>query len=108
MVRDFKKLLKSKKYPKGNSSWHVEGILHKKTNQSYKFDLSPIQKFKDGSEGKVGSFKTKAEKMVFDFKKQWVILDIEELHEYIKKNKLKNILMEDLLENLTWNIVVNK
>ena len=108
MVKDFTKLLKSKKYPKGKSSWHVEGILHKKTNKSYKFDLSPIQKFDDGSEGKVGFFNTKAEKMVFDFKKQWVILDIEELHEYIKDKSLKNLLMKDLLDNLTWNIVIDK
>jgi hypothetical protein len=108
MVEDFTKLLKGKIYPQIKSSWDIEGILHKKTNQSYKFDLSPIQKFKDGSEGKVGSFKTEAEKMVFDFKKQWVILDIEELHEYIKENNLKDILMEDLLENLTWNMVVDK
>ena len=46
--------------------------------------------------------------MVFDFKKQWVILDIEELHEYIKDKSLKNLLMEDLLDNLTWNIVIDK
>lgn len=108
MIKEFTKLLKNKKYPKGKSSWHVEGILHRKTNKSYKFDLSPIQNFKDGSGGKTGFFNTKAEKMVFDFKKQWVILDIEELHEYIKEHNLKSLWMKDLIDNLTWNIVVYK
>jgi hypothetical protein len=46
--------------------------------------------------------------MVFDFKDQWIILDIEELHEHIKENNLKHLLLDKLLQTLTWNIIVNK
>ena len=107
-VASFTKLLKNKKYPKVKEGWDIEGILHKSTNRSYKYDLSPIRKFEDKTEGKIGFFNTKAEKMVFNFKEQWIILDIEELHEYIKENNIKNILLDNLLKTLTWNIIVNK
>jgi hypothetical protein len=107
-IDSFSKLLKNKKYPKVKEGWDIEGILHKSTNKSYKFDLSPIKKFKDKTEGKIGFFDTKAEKMVFDFKDQWIILDIEELHEHIKENNLKHLLLDKLLQTLTWNIIVNK
>ena len=40
--------------------WNVEGIIKGKSNQSFKFDLRPIIKNAKG-----GSFKTKADKMVF-------------------------------------------
>ena len=108
MNKLFLKLLKNINYPKVKEGWDVEGILHTKTNKSYKYDLRPIQKFKDNDAGKIGFFNTKAEKMVFDFKNQWVILDIEELHEYIKNKKIKDLYMPDLINNLTWNIIINK
>ena len=109
MNKKFLKLLKDIKYPKKQEGWDVKGILYKKTNKSYKFDLSPIQKFADTkSQGKVGSFTTKAEKMVFSFKDKWIILDIEELHSYIKENKIKELLLENLLKDLNWNMVIAK
>ena len=40
--------------------WNVEGIIKGRSNQSFKFDLRPIIKNAKG-----GSFKTKADKMVF-------------------------------------------
>ena len=80
--------------------WDVEGILH---NQKFKFDLRPIKK-----NAKIGSFKTKADKMVFDMENEWVIVDIEELHQYLKENKLKEVHLQDLLSRLYWNIVLPK
>ena len=50
--------------------WDVEGILH---NQKFKFDTRPIQ-----NNIKIGSFKTKADKMVFDIKDQYIIVDVED------------------------------
>ena len=107
-MKAFTKLLKNKKFPKDKCSWHVEGVLHTKTNKSYKFDLTPIKKFKDGSEGKIGFFNTQAEKMVFNYLNKWIIIDIEELHSYIKNKNIKNLLIKDLLEDLTWNIIIDK
>ena len=80
--------------------WDVEGILH---NQKFKFDLRPIKK-----NAKIGSFKTKANKMVFDTENEWVIVDIEELHQYLKENKLKEVHLQDLISRLDWNIILPK
>jgi|DEB0MinimDraft_4_1074332.scaffolds.fasta_scaffold344388_2 hypothetical protein len=106
--KDFLSLLKDIHYPSKNEGWHVEGILHSKTNRPYKFDLSPLQNFSDKSIGKIGSFDTKAEKIVFDFIDKWVILDVEELHEYIKKIPNKSFILEDLMTNLEWSMIISK
>ena len=80
--------------------WDVEGILH---NQKYKFDLRPI---KDNY--KAGFFKSKADKMVFNTKDQWIILDVEELHGYIKQKDLQNVTLDELISALDWNIILPK
>ena len=58
--------------------WDVEGILH---NQSFKFDLRPLK-----NNAKAGTFKTKADKIVYDMKDQYIIVDVEELHNYLKND----------------------
>jgi len=83
--------------------WDVEGVLKNRLNQKFKFDLRPIK-----DNGKVGSFRTKADKMVFDMKDQWVIIDVEELHQYIKENDLKEVHLQNLLSKLDWNIILPK
>jgi hypothetical protein len=80
--------------------WDVEGILH---NQKFKFDLRPIK-----NNMKIGFFKTKADKMVFNMKDEWIIVDTEELHSYIKTQNLKDIWLEDLISKLEWNIILPK
>ena len=47
-------------------------------------------------------------KMVFDIKDQWIIVDVNELHNYLEENKLKKVQLEDLISNLEWNIVLPK
>src|SRR5210317_2034468 len=80
--------------------WDVEGILH---NQKFKFDLRPL---KDNA--KIGSFKTKADKMVFDMPKEYIVIDVEELQNYIKTNKIKKVHLQKLIFELDWNIVIKK
>jgi hypothetical protein len=96
--------LKEKKYATQNQKkeelWDVEGILH---NQKFKFDLRPIK-----NNMKIGFFKTKADKMVFNMKDEWIIVDTEELHSYIKTQNLKDIWLEDLISKLEWNIILPK
>ena len=46
--------------------------------------------------------------MVFNLKNEWVILDIEELHTYIKDNNLKDVNLYELINNLEWNITLKK
>jgi len=88
---------------KNKELWDVEGILKNRLNQKFKFDLRPIK-----NNMKIGSFKTKADKMVFDMGDTWVIVDIEELHTYIRTNKLKDLHLEDLISKLEWNIIISK
>ena len=71
------------KNQKQKELWDVEGILH---NQSFKFDLRPLN-----NSTKKGTFKTKADKIVYDLKDEYTIVDVEEL-----------------LMNLEWNIVIQK
>jgi hypothetical protein len=56
----------------------------------------------------IGSFKTKADKMVFNMKDEWIIVDIEELHVYVKTHNLKDIQLKDLISKLEWNIILPK
>ena len=72
--------------------WDVEGILH---NQKFKFDLRPLK-----NNAKAGSFKTKADKIVYDIKDQYIIVDVKELHKHLKNNSLKVVQLEDLLSKL--------
>ncbi len=100
----FINLLKKVKYPSPNQKnkelWDIEGILN---NQSFKFDLRPLK-----NNAKGGSFRTKADKMVFDMKDQFIVVDTEELHQYLKENKLKDVHLQDLLSKLEWNIILPK
>jgi len=90
-------------YPVKKEGWDVKGILKKRLNQNFKFDLRPIK-----NNSKIGSFHTKADKMVFDMKDQYIIVDIEELHQYLKENKLKEVHLQDLISKLDWNIILPK
>mgnify|MGYP003631748974 CR=1 FL=1 len=83
--------------------WDVEGVLKNRLNQKFKFDLRPLK-----NNIKIGSFKSKADKMVFDMKDQFIVVDTEELHQYLKENKLKEVHLQDLLSKLEWNIILPK
>ncbi len=103
-MKKFESKLKDANFPSKQQRlkelWDVEGILH---NQKFKFDLRPI---KDNT--KIGSFNTKADKMVFDIKDKWIIVDIPELHKYLEENDIKDVHLESLVSDLDWNIVLNK
>jgi len=106
ILKRFSKYLHSIKYPDERSSWNIAGIIKGK-NAFYKFDVRNMKKEGD----KVfqnGYLKTEAEKMVLEFIDYWVILDIEELNNYITTNKLKDVYLENLLSELTWNIILTK
>jgi hypothetical protein len=83
--------------------WDVEGILKNRSNEKLKFDLRPLSNNK-----KAGSFNTKADKMVFDIKNEYIIVDVKELIDYIKNNHSNVVQLEDLLSKLEWNIVLPK
>ena len=84
--------------------WDFSGILKDRSNQEFKFDLRPLNEYLS----KKGSFKTKADKMVFETVSEWILVDVEELHSYLKKYQLKTIQLEELILRLDWNIILPK
>jgi hypothetical protein len=89
-----------------NEVWDVEGRL-KNGNQIFKFDIRPLKPSKDRLE-KVGYFKSKADKMVFETEKKWVLFDLDELHQYIKSSDKRDFNIDELLDNLSWNLMLDK
>ena len=80
--------------------WDVQGILH---NRMYKFDLRPLK-----NNAKAGSFKTKADKMVFEDSKSFILIDVKELHDKLRRTTDRVIQLNDLLNELEWNIIIKK
>ena len=101
---EFINKLSNIKYPSQNQKnkelWDIEGVLN---NQLLKFDLRPLKNYTKG-----GSFKTKADKIVYDVKNQFIIVDTEELHQYLKDNCSKVVHLEELISALEWNIILPK
>jgi len=85
--------------------WDVSGILKNKSNQVFKFDTRNLSSFKEGV-GKKSHLKTKADKMVFKINDKYLLIDVEELHSYIKEKNLKIINVEEIIFKLDWNIVL--
>ena len=103
----FSKYLTAIEYPKEKTSWNIAGIL-KDRNAYYKYDVRDMFILPDGTPAQKGSINTKADKMVLEMEDKWVILDLEELHQYIKKNKLKKVYVNDLISKLEWTIFLAK
>jgi|TARA_R110000751_G_scaffold72583_2_gene147135 hypothetical protein len=107
IIERFSKYLTSIEYPKNKTSWNIAGVLNGK-NAFYKFDVRGMMKESENRAYKTGRLNSKADKMVFEFNDQWVILDIEELHKYIRNNKAKDLELKDLISHLEWNIILPK
>jgi hypothetical protein len=108
MILDrFSKYLTAVEYPKEKTSWNIAGILKDK-NAYYKYDVRDMFALPDGTPAQTGRTDTKADKMVLEMEDQWVILDLEELHKYIKQNKLKKVYLNDLISKLEWTIFIPK
>lgn len=88
--------------------WNVSGILNKYSNQHLKFDVRPGFEMPDGQIGKRSTILSKADKIVFETDKDWVIIDVVELHDYVKKQSSNIIQFNDLLKKLEWNLYISK
>jgi len=106
IIDRFSKELNSIKYPKKKVSWNIAGII-KGQNAFYKFDVRDMF-LTNGQMAQKGRTDTKADKMVLEFKDKWIVLDLEELHQYIKKNKIKKVYVNDLMSRLEWTICIPK
>ena len=93
---------------KNTEQWNVSGILKKNSNQNFKFDVRPMFNMPNGQLGKNSTTTSKADKIVFETNKEWIIIDVLELNEYVRKQTSKIIQFEDLLNKLEWNIILSK
>ena len=76
-------------YPIKKEHWNIAGVLKHKSNQHLKFDVRGMFRLPEGPLAKKGYTSTKADKMVFETDKEWVIFDVPELHKYLKKQQAK-------------------
>tara|TARA_R100000541_G_C1849740_1_gene77389 strand:- start:9 stop:353 length:345 start_codon:yes stop_codon:yes gene_type:complete len=103
-----KECLEDITYPDKSTSWHVEGRLKNKSNQNFKFDVGGMVNMPNNEKVKKGSALSKADKMVFEDPHYWIIIDLKELHLYLKEKKLQKVYLQDLIDNLEWNILLSK
>lgn len=89
-----------------NNSYQVEGLL-KQSNQYYKFDIQFLKDF-DNKKGKLISSTSKADKILFEDDKNWILVDTQELIKHMKQSNLKEIKLEELIKNIDWNIILPK
>ena len=107
MIEKFSKYLTNIEYPSENTSWNIAGII-KGQNAFYRFDVRGMKKESNQRAYKTGHLNTMADKMVFELKDKWLILDINEINKYVRKNKLKDLELNDLLSKLEWTIKLSK
>lgn len=107
IVDRFSKYLTAVEYPKEKTSWNIAGILKDK-NAFYKFDVRDMLELPDNTPAQSGTIDSKADKMVLEIEDKWVILDLKELHQYIKTKKISKVYLNDLIPNLEWTIFLLK
>ena len=95
-------------YPKERTSWHISGILSKFSNQVHKYDVRGMRAEDNGHLSKTGSTQSKADKIVFETEKIWLIFDTEEFHRYLYDNKIKIIHLDEMVKNLNKIWVLSK
>jgi len=104
----FAQCLTQIRYPTKKEHWNIAGVLKNKSNQYLKFDVGDMSTFSDGLLGRKGRTSSNADKMVFETEKAWIILDVPEMKQYLKKHKTKILYLEKLKNDLEWNISIAK
>ena len=108
IVEKFAQYLTEIKYPTKKEHWNIGGVLKNKSNQYLKFDVRNMFHLPDGLLGKKGHTSSNADKMVFETENAWIILDIPEICQYVRKHKTKILHLEKLIKDLEWNLSINK
>jgi len=107
ILNKFAEYLTSIEYPKEKTSWNIAGMI-KGSNAFYRFDVREMFEMPSGASAQSGRTDTKAQKMVLEGKKEWLILDLEELHEYIRRENKTELYINDLISDLEWTIFLAK
>ena len=107
IVERFAKHLTAIEYPKEKTSWNIAGII-KGTNAFYRFDVRDLLKLPNEELAQKGRLDSKAQKMFIEGEKDWLVLDLEELHKYIRREKKRKVYVKDLISDLEWTISLVK
>ena len=107
IVERFAKHLTAIEYPKEKTSWNIAVII-KGTNAFYIFDVRDLLKLPNEELAQKGRLDSKAQKMVIEGEKDWLVLDLEELHKYIRREKKRKVYVKDLISDLEWTISLVK
>ena len=107
IVKKFAKYLTGIEYPKEKTSWNIAGMIKGK-NAYYRFDVREMFEMPDGTLAQKGRLDTKAQKMVIEGEKNWMFIDLDEIHEYIRREKKKKVYINDLIDDLEWTIFLAK
>ena len=62
----------------------------------------------NGEQAQSGRLDSQAQKMVLEGEDNWLILDLEELHEYIRRENKSKVYVNDLISDLEWTIFIAK
>ena len=90
-----------------NEQWQVEGIIEKLSNQYLKFDIRFLNDFND-KRGKLINSESKADKVLFENDKEWILVDTQELIKHMKEHSLREVKLEELIKSIDWNIILPK
>ena len=90
-----------------NSQWQVSGIIDRISNEYLKFDIRFLNDFND-KKGKLISSTSKADKVLFEDDKNWILVDTQELIKHMKEHSLKEVKLKELINNIDWNIILPK
>ena len=107
-VNFVKEYLSNVRWNLDNNQWQVSGMIDRVSNEHLKFDIRFLKDFPKDKKGKLIKFHARADKVLFENNKQWILIDTQELMKYIKKHKLKEVRLEELLPNVEWTIVLPK
>jgi hypothetical protein len=107
IVKRFSKYLTGIEYPKEKTSWNIAGMIKGK-NAYYRFDVRNMFEMPNGEQAQSGRLDSQAQKMVLEGEDNWLILDLEELHEYIRRENKSKVYVNDLISDLEWTIFIAK
>lgn len=107
-VEFVKKHLTNIEWNNKSEEWQVKGLLKNRLNEYLKFDIRYLSDYPNNKKGKLIKDTSDSDKVLFENKENWILVDTKELISYMRKHNLKEIKIEEIIHKLDWNIVFKK
>jgi len=91
-----------------NEEWQVKGLLKDRLNEYLKFDIRHLSDYPNEKKGKLINDNSDSDKILFESKENWILVDTKELIDYMRRYKLQEIKIEEIINKLDWNIIFKK